>query len=39
MLTGLSKEFLPAIVHCSLVARRVVGEKCFLRYRVKQRLR
>jgi hypothetical protein len=27
MLTGLSKEFLPASVHCSLVDMRVIGEE------------
>jgi riboflavin-specific deaminase-like protein len=34
-LTGLSKEFLPASVHCSLVDMRVVDEECFLKYRIK----
>ncbi len=34
-LTGLSKEFLPASVHCSLIDMRVVGEECFLTYRIK----
>ena len=34
-LTGLSKEFLPASVHCSLIAMRVVGNECFLAYRIK----
>jgi riboflavin-specific deaminase-like protein len=34
-LTGLSKEFLPASVHCSLIDTRVVGEECFLTYRIK----
>ena len=33
-LTGLSKEFLPASVHCSLIDMRVVGEECFLTYRI-----
>ena len=33
-LTGLSKEFLPASVHCSLVDMRVIGEECFLTYRI-----
>ena len=34
-LTGLSKEFLPASVHCSLTDMRVVGDECFLTYRIK----
>src|SRR5438094_3590066 len=34
-LTGLSKEFLAASVHCSLIGMRVVGEECFLTYRIK----
>ncbi len=34
-LTGLSREFLPASVHCSLIDMRVVGEECFLTYRIK----
>ena len=34
-LTGLSKEFLPASVHCSLVDMRTVGNECFLTYRIK----
>jgi len=33
-LTGLSKEFLPASVHCALIDMRVVGEECFLSYRI-----
>jgi riboflavin biosynthesis pyrimidine reductase len=33
-LTGLSKEFLPASVHCSLVNMRVIGDECFLTYRI-----
>jgi riboflavin-specific deaminase-like protein len=36
-LTGLSREFLPASVHCSLIDMRVVGEECFLTYRIKHR--
>jgi riboflavin-specific deaminase-like protein len=36
-LTGLSKEFLPASVHCALIAMRVVGEECFLTYRIKHK--
>jgi riboflavin-specific deaminase-like protein len=38
-LTGLSKEFLPASVHCSWIEMRVVGEECFLTYRIKHRRR
>jgi riboflavin-specific deaminase-like protein len=34
-LTGLSKEFLPASVHCSLVDTRTIGDECFLTYRIK----
>ena len=34
-LTGLSKEFLPASVCCSLIDVRIVGEECFLTYRIK----
>jgi len=34
-LTGLSKEFLPASVHCSLIDMRVLGNECFLTYRIK----
>ena len=34
-LTGLSKEFLPASVHCSLIEIRTVGDECFLTYRIK----
>jgi riboflavin-specific deaminase-like protein len=36
-LTGLSKEFLPASVHCSLTDMRTVGDECFLTYRVQAR--
>ena len=36
-LTGLSKEFLPASVHCSLVNMRVIGEECFLTYRIRRK--
>jgi riboflavin-specific deaminase-like protein len=36
-LTGLSKEFLPAGVHCALTDMRVVGDECFLTYRIKSR--
>src|SRR5258707_5137515 len=34
-LTGLSKEFLPVSVHCSLIEMRTVGDECFLTYRIK----
>jgi riboflavin-specific deaminase-like protein len=34
-LTGLSKEFLPKSVHCSLLDMRIIGDECFLTYRVK----
>jgi 5-amino-6-(5-phosphoribosylamino)uracil reductase len=34
-LTGLSKEFLPASVHCRLINMRVIGDECFLTYRLK----
>lgn len=34
-LTGVSKEFLPASVHCTLTDMRVVGEESFLTYRIK----
>lgn len=36
-LTGLSKEFLPASVHCVMTNMRVVGDECFLTYRIKSR--
>ena len=36
-LAGLSKEFLPASVRCSLTEMRTVGEECFLTYRIKHR--
>src|SRR5438552_3537768 len=35
-LTGLSKEFLPASVHCSLIDMRTIGNECFLAYRIKR---
>jgi len=38
-LTGLSKEFLPASVHCSLIDMRRVGDECFLTYRIKHQRR
>lgn len=34
-LTGLSREFLPASVHCSLINMRTIGNECFLTYRIK----
>ena len=34
-LTGRSTDFLPASVLCSLVKMRVVGEECFLEYRLR----
>ena len=34
-LTGLSKEFLPVSVHCRLIDMHVIGEECFLTYRIK----
>jgi len=34
-LTGLSKRFLPASVHCTLTGMRVIGDECFLTYRIK----
>jgi riboflavin-specific deaminase-like protein len=36
-LTGLSRNFLPASVHCSLMKMRMVGDECFLTYRIKHR--
>lgn len=36
-LTGLSKDFFPRSVRCSLVEMRTVGEECFLTYRIKHR--
>jgi riboflavin-specific deaminase-like protein len=38
-LTGLSKEFLPASVHCSLSDMRTIGDECFLTYRIRHQLR
>jgi riboflavin-specific deaminase-like protein len=38
-LTGLSKDFLPRKVQCSLTDMRVIGEECFLTYRVNRRRR
>ena len=37
-LTGLSKEFLPASVHCIMKDMRVIGDECFLTYRIRSRL-
>ena len=34
---GLSKDFLPHSVRCSLTEMRTVGEECFLTYRIKHR--
>jgi riboflavin-specific deaminase-like protein len=36
-LTGLSKEFLPASVQCTVKNMRIVGDECFLTYRMKSR--
>jgi riboflavin-specific deaminase-like protein len=36
-LTGLSKDFFPHSIRCSLTDMRVVGEECFLTYRIKHR--
>jgi riboflavin-specific deaminase-like protein len=36
-LTGRGTAFLPASVRCSLVEMRIVGEECFLTYRLKYR--
>jgi riboflavin-specific deaminase-like protein len=36
-LTGLNKDFLAASVRCSLVDMRVVGDECFLTYRIKKK--
>jgi 2,5-diamino-6-(ribosylamino)-4(3H)-pyrimidinone 5'-phosphate reductase len=36
-LTGLSKDFLPQSIRCSLTDMRIVGEECFLTYRIKHR--
>ena len=38
-LTGLSKEFLPASVHCLLIDMRVIGDECFLTYRIRRKKR
>ena len=34
-LTGVSRKFLPASVHCSLSDMRTIGDECFLTYRIK----
>jgi len=34
-LTGLSQKFLPKAVRCTLASMRVIGDECFLTYRVK----
>jgi 5-amino-6-(5-phosphoribosylamino)uracil reductase len=36
-LTGLSKKFLPASVHWVMTSMRVVGDECFLTYRIKKK--
>ena len=36
-LTGLNKDFLPKSVHCVLKTMRIVGNECFLTYRIKSR--
>ena len=36
-LTGLSRKFLTASVHCSLIDMRTVAQECFLTYRIKHR--
>jgi len=36
-LTGLSKEFLPRSIRCSLTDMRVINDECFLTYRIKRR--
>ena len=38
-LTGLTKAFLPASVHCSLIDMRTIGDECFLTYRIKHQRR
>ena len=38
-LTGVSKDFLPASVHCSLSDMRIIGNECFLTYRIERRRR
>ncbi len=36
-LTGVSREFLPASVRCTLTEMRTVGDECFLTYRIRPR--
>ena len=36
-LTGISKDFLPQSVHCALTDMRVVGDECFLTYRIRRK--
>jgi 5-amino-6-(5-phosphoribosylamino)uracil reductase len=36
-LTGLSKDFLPRSIRCSLTEMRTVGQECFLTYRINHR--
>jgi len=38
-LTGVSKKFLPASVHCSLSNIRTLGDECFLTYRIRRQQR
>ena len=38
-LTGVSKKFLPASVHCSLSDMRTLGDECFLTYRIRHQQR
>ena len=38
-LTGRNKEFLPQSIRCSLIGMRMVGQECFLTYRIKHRRR
>lgn len=38
-LTGVSKDFLPASVHCKLSDMRTLGEECFLTYKIRHQRR
>jgi 2,5-diamino-6-(ribosylamino)-4(3H)-pyrimidinone 5'-phosphate reductase len=38
-LTGVSKDFLPASVHCTLRDMRTIGDECFLTYRIRHQRR
>jgi 2,5-diamino-6-(ribosylamino)-4(3H)-pyrimidinone 5'-phosphate reductase len=38
-LTGVSRKFLPASVHCSLSDMRTVGDECFLTYQIRHQRR